>query len=72
MVNGNPVEIDRDEGGTILLPIPPERSEVRLFFEEPEQMGIADTRFALDLAFLVTAAVYLSFRPITDREEVSS
>ncbi|MBX3243902.1 MAG: hypothetical protein KF685_05550 [Acidobacteria bacterium] len=40
-VNGSSVEVSAATDGTILIPVPSERSEVRLFFEEPTFLKVA-------------------------------
>lgn len=40
-VNGNPVTIEKDENGAMLIPIPAEKSSVNLYFQEPLKIKIA-------------------------------
>lgn len=40
-VNGSAVEVSAAEDGTILIPIPSEQAEIRLFFEEPISLKVA-------------------------------
>jgi hypothetical protein len=41
-VNGSPALIERDLDGTILVPLPAERAEVRLYFQEPASLRAAN------------------------------
>ena len=40
-VNGNPVAVEQDENGAMLIPLPAEKSGVRLYFQEPLKIKIA-------------------------------
>lgn len=42
IVNGERVKIEKAEDGTILIPVPNERAEIRLFFSEPALIRIAN------------------------------
>ncbi|HRH42189.1 MAG TPA: 6-pyruvoyl-tetrahydropterin synthase-related protein [Pyrinomonadaceae bacterium] len=55
-VNGSKVEIEKAEDGTILIPIPSQRSEVKLFFAEP---------FFVRLAGFISLVTWFLFAIIT-------
>jgi hypothetical protein len=40
-VNNNPVNVEMDENGAMLIPLPAEKSTVRMFFQEPPAIRIA-------------------------------
>lgn len=59
-VNGNPVSVERDENGVIIIPINSEKSVVRLYFQEPFAVQVTDY-FSLLIWFILIAVVFFVF-----------
>lgn len=55
-VNGQKVEIQRDEDGTILIPLPPERANIKLYFQEPLLLQIAGVLSFLTWIFVLAVS----------------
>lgn len=60
-VNGNPVAVDKDENGVILIPVEGEKSIVRLYFQEPLAVKIASF-ISLSVWGLLIGAILFLFR----------
>lgn len=56
-VNGNPVNPEMDEDGALLIPIPAEKSTVRIFFQEP--LGIRIASLCSIAAWLFIMIIFL-------------
>lgn len=56
-VNGKAVNVEMDENGVMLIPVPAEKSTVRVFFQEPSAIRIASI-FSI-VAWLFIIAVFL-------------
>jgi uncharacterized membrane protein len=50
-VNGNPVNVEKDENGAILIPIPAEASTVKVYFQEP--FGVRTASIVSIIAWLI-------------------
>jgi hypothetical protein len=53
-VNNNPVNVETDENGVMLIPIPAEKSAVRIFFQEPPSITIAAVFSIVAWLFIIT------------------
>ncbi len=56
-VNDNPINVEMDENGVMLIPLPAEKSTVRIFFQEPLSIRIAAV-FSI-VAWLFIMALFL-------------
>ncbi len=66
-VNNVPVNIEMDENGVMLIPLPAEKSTVVLFFQEPLAIRIASIFSIITWLFIITAFLFLlrkKFAPI--------
>lgn len=59
-VNGRPVEPEKDENGALLIPLPAERSTVRLYFEEPSIVRASSLVSFLAWLFIVGSGLFLT------------
>jgi Predicted integral membrane protein len=57
-VNGNPVEVGRDENGAILIPVPAEKATVRLWFQETAGFRIACVISGLAWLLMLSALAF--------------
>lgn len=61
-VNGIPVEIEKDENGVMLIPVPSEKSTVELFFQEPLEVKIASIISIASWLLLLSAFIFLKYK----------
>lgn len=61
VVNGTHVEVGRDENGAILIPLPEEGAEVRLYFQEPVFLEVAKY-VSLITWLIIPLALYFAYR----------
>lgn len=64
-VNDAPVEIERDENGVMLVPVPAEKSVVKIVFEEPLAVKIASIVSIAAWLFIFSAGLFLAKRKIS-------
>lgn len=57
-VNDNAVNIEMDENGAMLIPLPAEKSTVRIFFQEPATVRIAAVFSFVAWLFIITIFLY--------------
>ena len=62
-VNEIPVTVEKDENGVILIPVPAEESNVKLYFEEPLIVKIACFLSILGWIFLSASLSYCKIKP---------
>ena len=66
-VNDQSVNIEQDENGVMLIPLPAEKSTVKIFFQEPVGIRIASIFSIIAWLFIITAFLFLlceKFAPI--------
>lgn len=57
-VNGVPIEIKPDENGAILIPISSEQTNVKIFFQEPNQVQLGQKISAAIWIFLILSLIF--------------
>jgi hypothetical protein len=67
-VNGNPVSIEKDENGAMLIPLHAEKSTVKLYFQEPAAIRIASIFSILSWLLIIAAFLLLLRKKVSPAE----